>query len=37
MVRPRGLDVVDPAADRDNFRDSQKQIGSRVTCTLAYT
>ena len=28
---------ADPVADRDNFRDNQNEIGSPVTCTLAYT
>jgi hypothetical protein len=36
-VRPRVIHAVDLAADRDNFRDSEDEIGSLVTCTLAYT
>jgi hypothetical protein len=36
-VRRRAAHAVDLAADRDNFRDSQDEIGSLVTCTLAYT
>ena len=33
MVRRRPVDAFGPAADRDNFRDNQDQIGSLVTCT----
>jgi hypothetical protein len=36
-VRPRAAYAVDLAADKDNFRDSEDQIGGLVTCTLAYT
>jgi hypothetical protein len=34
-VQPLGAQAVDLAADRDNLRDSEDQIGSLVTCTLA--
>ena len=37
MVRLSAADAGDPAADRDNFRDTQNEIASLVTCTLAYT
>ncbi len=30
-------DASDRAAGRDNFRDNLDEIGSRITCTLAYT
>ena len=36
-VPRRAADALDPADDRDNFRDNQGQIASPVTCTLAYT
>ena len=36
-VPRRAVDALDPAGDRDNFRDNQDQIRSPVTCTLAYT
>jgi hypothetical protein len=36
-AQPSVADGVDRAADRDNFRDNQDEIASRVTCTLAYT
>jgi hypothetical protein len=36
-VRRRAAHAVDFAADRDNFRDSEDEIGGLVTCTLAYT
>jgi hypothetical protein len=36
-MQPSVADAVDRPADRDNFRDNQHEIASRVTCTLAYT
>ena len=36
-VQPSAADAVDRAADRDNLRDNQDEIATRVTCTLAYT
>ena len=36
-MQERGIDAVDVAADRDNFRDNPDLIGRPVTCTLAYT
>jgi hypothetical protein len=29
-------EAIDRFACRDNFRDNQDEIASRVTCTLAY-
>ena len=37
IVRQCAAHAVDLAADRDNFRDNEAEIGSLVTCTLAYT
>jgi hypothetical protein len=36
-VRLCGVGSVDRAAGRDNFRDNQKEIWSRVTRALPYT
>jgi hypothetical protein len=36
-VRANAAHTVDLAADRDNFRDSEAEIGSLVTATLTYT
>ena len=36
-VLRRPVHAVDPAADRDNFRDNQAEIGSLVTRMLTYT
>jgi hypothetical protein len=36
-MQPTVADAVDLPVDRDNFRDNQDEIASRVTCTLAYT
>jgi hypothetical protein len=36
-MQERGIGAVDVPADRDNFRDNQKENWSRVTRALPYT